>query len=73
MLLFWIVFFVASLAIPWFLTSYMAGFFRKSVKDEFRGAFRNKLMELLGLLVALIWVAVLAGILVERYIIHKGG
>lgn len=69
MLLFWIVLFAASIAIPWAITSYFIKFYRGAIKPEFRTALNNKMMELLGILVVLVWLAVFAGILVERFII----
>ena len=71
MLLFWIVLFVASLVIPWSITSYFAKFHRAAVKPEFRTTLDQKMMQLLGILVVIVWIAVFAGILVERYIIAK--
>ncbi len=71
MLLFWIALFVGSLVIPWMITSYFLKFHRAAVKPEFRTALNNKMMQLLGILVIIVWVAVFAGILVERYIIAK--
>jgi len=71
MLLFWIILFVSSIAAPWAITNYFVKFHRKSVKPEFRTALNNKMMELLGILVALVWIAVFAGILVERYVIAR--
>lgn len=69
----WIALTVLSLVIPWVITRYMASFFRKATRDEFQSALNNKLMELLGILVALIWIAVFAGVLVQRFLIGNGG
>jgi len=71
MLLFWIVLFVSSIAIPWGITTYFVKFHRRSIKPEFRTALNTKMMELLGILVVLVWLAVFAGILVERYVIVR--